>query len=208
VKPPPQSLVLVDPQPRVGAVGECSTPSVIGGRGPIISRLVSALPTNKSGPVPIAAQCSLVDGADFAVADSSGNLIGLNAALWVHRWLAATRTNRMPISRRYTPETTPGEICTIGMDFSYVIPPGVGIASGTLTAYFNTVENQPSDDFGTDTGGLGVPQPALVHGRTLYKQIQTLDTAFGNDYQMAWFATDTDGNVWPRIGLLLCSNTS
>ena len=45
----------------------------------------------------------------------------------------------MPLSRRYTPEHPPGESCSFGLDYSFVIPPGVGISSGTLTIMTNTV---------------------------------------------------------------------
>ena len=39
----------------------------------------------------------------------------------------------MPVSRRCTPEHPPGESCNYGLDYSFVIPPGVGIVSGALS---------------------------------------------------------------------------
>ena len=39
----------------------------------------------------------------------------------------------MPLSRRYSPEHPPGEECAFGLDYSPLIPVGVGIATGTLS---------------------------------------------------------------------------
>jgi hypothetical protein len=197
--PPPQSVVLVDPQACVGIVGEASPPSVIGRRGPLIPRLVFALPTNKSAPAQLEPWRVFADDHGLAIADSDGNLIG-QPALFVHRLLAARRTNRMPISRRYAPEVAPDEVSVFGMSFEYVIPKGVGIASGTLDIFTNTVP--PVDD-----GGL-IPAPVAVQDRTLYATVTAKPAADGNDYQLTWTATDTDGNVWPRTALVLCAATS
>ena len=108
----------------------------------------------------------------------------------------------MSLSRRYTPELNPSESCLIGMSYEYIIPPGVGIKSGFVAALFNQVVSGavPSDilTFG----------PIQIRGRVLYAQITA--TAFTNafDFQIEWIAYDTQGNVWPRVGLLLCSPTS
>lgn len=106
----------------------------------------------------------------------------------------------MPLSRRYTPEIVPGEACNIGLDYSFVIPPGVGISSGTVSLFTNTVAPAPSTDM-----TLG---PVTVQGRTVYAHISALDAALGKDYQLRWNAIDTQGNVWPRTCLLLCAQTS
>ena len=103
----------------------------------------------------------------------------------------------MPLSRRYTPELAPGEISVFGMDYSAVIPKGVGIASGALTISPNTA------------GGTGVSAGAVsVHDRTLYATVTAQQSADGFDWKLLWTATDTDGNVWPRTGLVLCAATS
>lgn len=106
----------------------------------------------------------------------------------------------MPLTRRYTPEIPPGEQSLIGMDFSYVIPPGVGITSGTVALFTNVATPAASTDM-----TLGA---VTVRGRTLYAQITALAAALGNDYQVRWQATDSQGNIWPRTGLLLCAQTS
>jgi hypothetical protein len=104
----------------------------------------------------------------------------------------------MPLSRRYSPEFCPGESCLIGMDFSYVIPPGVGIQTGTLSVFTNVATPVASTDF---TVGQ-----VTVRGRVLYASLS--GGVDGKDYQLRWSATDTSGNVFPRTGLLLCAQTS
>jgi hypothetical protein len=200
-QPPPASIVLVDPQARVGGVGECSTPSIVGRRGPLIARLVTALPTNKSGPAQLTPWRLLADNAGYRLGDSAGNLLGTEQAAFVHRLLFARRTNRMPISRRYSPELAPGETAVFGMSFEYVIPRGVGIASGTLLLQSNTV---PPGGVTEITAG-----PVSVQGRVLYATVTALPAAqLGADTRLTWTATDSDGNVWPRTALVLCAATS
>jgi hypothetical protein len=105
----------------------------------------------------------------------------------------------MPLSRRYTPEFPPGESSVIGYDFSFVIPPGVGIERGVLTILTNSATPQPADaDF-----TIG---PIQVRGRAIYCTLT--GGVLGADYQLHWTAFDTLGNEWPRTGLLLCAYTS
>ena len=106
----------------------------------------------------------------------------------------------MPLSRRYTPEIAPYESCQIGMDFSFVIPPGVAISSGTVGCFTNTANPIMSSDL-----SLGA---VTVRGRTLYAPITATGAALGKDYQLRWSATDSQGNIWPRTALLLCAYTS
>jgi hypothetical protein len=105
----------------------------------------------------------------------------------------------MSLSRRYHPEHPSGETCPFGLDFSAVIPPGVGIVSGTLQIYTNT---QPPV-LNTTDWTIG---PVTVQDRTLYATLS--GGISGTDYQFRWAATDTDGNVWPRFALILCGPTS
>jgi hypothetical protein len=104
----------------------------------------------------------------------------------------------MPLSRRYYPEHAPGEKAVYGMDFSYVIPPGVGIAGGSVVIFTNAVPPQSTLDFQTLMAG--------VRGRTIYATLS--GGVEGRDYQVRWSVNDTDGNVWPRTALLLCAQTS
>jgi hypothetical protein len=105
----------------------------------------------------------------------------------------------MPISRRYSPEHPPGESCLFGFDFSPLIPPGVGIASGTLDIQTNTVP--PVEANGDWTVGA-----VQVRDRTLYATLAGGQS--GTDYLLIWVATDTNGNIWPRTGAVLCAPTS
>lgn len=105
----------------------------------------------------------------------------------------------MPISRRYRPEHPPEESCNFGMDFSFVLPPGIGISSGGLTIWTNTATPAPADaDF---TAG-----PVTVRGRSIYAMLS--GGVSGRDYQLRWTANDTAGNVWARTALVLCAETS
>ena len=105
----------------------------------------------------------------------------------------------MPLSRRYTPEHPPGEVCNFGMDFSFVIPVGVGIGSGGVSIWTNEVE--PVD--ASSDWSIG---QVYVRGRALYAELTGgID---GVDYQIRWVAVDTDGNEWPRTALCLCAQTS
>lgn len=106
----------------------------------------------------------------------------------------------MPLSRRYTPEIAPGESSVFGMDYSTLVPPGVGLAAGALAFLTNT---QPPAATAQLTAG-----PVSVHDRMLYARVTAAGAAAGGDFQLVWTATDTDGNVWPRTGLVLCAPTS
>jgi hypothetical protein len=105
----------------------------------------------------------------------------------------------MPLTRRYIPEHAPGEVCTYGMDFSYVIPPGVGITMGVVQIFTNTVPPVLAPD-------MVVNGPIGVRGRVVYASLS--GGTVGTDYQLRWTVSDTDGNLWPRTGLVLCAPTS
>ena len=103
----------------------------------------------------------------------------------------------MPLSRRYTPELAPGETSVFGMDFSYVIPPGVGITEGDLLI------TRLGGEATSVTAG-----PVSVHDRTLYATVTADALADGHDFQLRWTAIDSEGNVWPRTALVLVAATS
>lgn len=107
----------------------------------------------------------------------------------------------MPLSRRYMPEHSPGDTVTIGMDFSFVLPPGVGIMSGSLAIYTNTnpAVVAPVRDWGQVF-------PVSIEGRAVYCVVS--GGVEGQDYQFRWTINDSEGNSWTRIGLMLCAPTS
>jgi hypothetical protein len=105
----------------------------------------------------------------------------------------------MPLSRRYTPEKPPEEECHFGLDYSFLIPPGVGISSARVEIWTNTPGDiQPSSDW--------VIGPVHIEGRTVFAKLG--GGVEGTDYQIRWTVTDTRGNVWPRTALVLCSQTA
>lgn len=105
----------------------------------------------------------------------------------------------MPLSRRYSPEHAPGETCTFGLDYSFVIPVGVAIASGEIDIFQNNAARTPADaDF--------VKGPVQVRDRAIYASLS--GGLEGVDYLFRWTAVDTQGNVWPRTVLCLVAETS
>jgi len=105
----------------------------------------------------------------------------------------------MPLSRRYSPEHPPGESCRFGLDYSFVIPPGVGISSAGLEIFSNTAT--PVSAAADWTVGA-----VTVQGRTIYARLA--GGVEGKDYQLRWSVTDTIGNIWTRTALVLCAQTS
>lgn len=114
----------------------------------------------------------------------------------------------MPLSRRYSPEWAPGERAMIGMDFAAIIPPGVGVSSGSL--FIETNSAQPQNAMADWKANFDPAAPgfilAEVRGRTVY--VQLTGGVAGTDYRLTWTVIDTDGNEWPRTALLLCAPTS
>lgn len=105
----------------------------------------------------------------------------------------------MSVTRRYTPEHPPGETCQFGLDYSFVIPPGVGIVAASLSIFTNTVAPAAADaDWTKGT--------VTFQGRTVYCLLG--GGIEGKDYQLRWTASDSQGNVWPRTTLVLCAQTS
>ena len=105
----------------------------------------------------------------------------------------------MSLSRRYSPEWASGDAAMVGMDWSALIPPGVGISAGSLIIQRNT--NPPTVSVGDFTTG-----PVGVTGRATYARLA--GGVSGTDYRLVWTANDTDGNVWNRTALMLCAPTS
>jgi|SRR5215472_12676623 len=105
----------------------------------------------------------------------------------------------MPLSRRYSPEHPPGESCPFGLDFSPLIPPGVGISIAALAIFTNTAT--PVDASADWTIG-----PVQIFDRTVYCQLG--GGVEGKDYQLRWTVTDTNANTWSRTALILCAQTS
>jgi len=104
----------------------------------------------------------------------------------------------MSLSKRYSPEHPAGEVCTVGIDLSQILPPGIGIISASVSAATNTTPPVASTDFTFGT--------VSVRGRAAWCTISG-GTA-GTDYQLTWLCADTASNVWPRTVLLKCAATA
>jgi hypothetical protein len=102
------------------------------------------------------------------------------------------------LSRRYTPSWSVGEADPVGLNMGQVIPRGAVIASATLAIYTNTATAVSSSDF--------VIGAMTIEDRAVYVNLS--GGVLGRDYQLRWTVTDTQGNIWPRTALLLCSLTS
>lgn len=103
----------------------------------------------------------------------------------------------MALSNRYQSHP-PGDAHSYGLDFSMLIPMGVGIATGSLEILTNTNPPQTQSDW---TQGV-----VEIGGRQVYSQCS--GGVEGTDYQFRWTAVDTLGNTWNRTVLVLCAQTS
>jgi hypothetical protein len=105
----------------------------------------------------------------------------------------------MALNNRYLPSHPQGQSCQYALDFSAILPPGVGLASGLLTLTSNTVPPAP-------VPGDFVQGPVQINGRRLYASLSGGVTA--KDYRLTWAGVDSLGNNWVRTCLLLCAQTS
>jgi len=105
----------------------------------------------------------------------------------------------MSLNNRYLPSHPQGQSCLYCLDFSNILPAGVGITTGNLVIELNTV---PPASAGSDF----IVGPVSVVGRRLYAQLT--EGVSGRDYRLNWLALDSLGNAWPRTCLLLCAATS
>lgn len=129
---------------------------------------------------------------------STQTIVGRPKPNWGERLLWCLPMDQSGM-QRYLPNHPTGETCYFGMDFSMVVPPGVGLTSGALSIFRNIALAPPGDsDF--------IVGPVEVRGRALYAQLSA--GIAGYDYQLRWTANDTAGNVWPRTGLILVGQTS
>jgi hypothetical protein len=104
----------------------------------------------------------------------------------------------MSISDRYQPPHPPGEQSAFALDYSAILPPGVGAASGSLSIVQNLNPVAPAPEW---TVGA-----VTTIGRRVY--CSPTGGTEGTDYQLRWTVTDTLGNVWPRTCYVLCAQAS
>jgi len=142
----------------------------------------------------------LVDHDGFRVGDAQGGTIGVPGPLSRRRvvWAQLTDEAGGSPTRRYVPAWAANESDPVGLNMAMILVPGVGISSGSLTIWTNTAVPAQSTDF-----VIGTP---VIEGRVVYASLS--GGVQGRDYQLRWVITDTQGNVWPRVALLLCSMPS
>ena len=142
----------------------------------------------------------ILDPAARGVADPSNVLVGRRSPLSRARIIYAIALGAgVAKAARYYPDHPSGETCSFGLDFSAIIPFGGGVKSGTLAIQTNTAT--PTDASADWTIGT-----VVVRGRALFAILG--GGLPGVDYRLIWTAYDTAGNVWPRLGLALCADTS
>lgn len=73
---------------------------------------------------------------------------------------------------------------------------GVGIASAGLKIFNNTF-------LSPDVSADWIIDPITISGRQVWTRL--IGGVEGQDYHLVWSIVDTDANVWPRSGLVLCS---
>ena len=105
----------------------------------------------------------------------------------------------MALTRRSHPPHPPGESCSFGMDFSAVIPLGMGIVSSSLAIFTNTVPPASADAQWTKG-------QSYQRGRAVFQILA--GGLIGTDYLLQWTVTDNRGSAWVRTGLILCASTS
>jgi hypothetical protein len=144
---------------------------------------------------------TLVDQQGFMLVNpSDGSVIGIRSLPPGQRLVYALQTNTQSgLTRRYVPALSPGETAVFAIDYSAVIPLGVGIAAAQL-GIFDRASSGPATEL---TWGS-----VSWYDRTAYAEVTAANTADGIDFLTLWTVTDTDGNIWPRTALLLCALTS
>jgi hypothetical protein len=133
--------------------------------------------------------------------DTQGNLVPVPFVGEVREIWASSLNIGGGLTARFFPAHPPGESCVFGIGFDTVVPAGVGLAWGTLAITTNAV---PPVDASADwtVAEAGV----VVRGRGIYARLT--GGVAGTDYQLTFTAYDNEGNLWPRTGLCLCSQTS
>lgn len=104
----------------------------------------------------------------------------------------------MAVTRRYQPSHPAGQSATYAVDFSPMLPPGVGLATPGVQIQTNTVPPGLATGITASGGGF--------LGRMVWITIQ--GGIAGIDYLVTWTVADTAGNSWVVSVLLLCAATS
>ena len=137
----------------------------------------------------------------------------------------------MALTRRYLPNWSPADNAITVMDFSFLLPKGVGIVPSApdygypgqptprLEIWTNNAAPVLRGGWNAATGGLVYSSDWFMKGsdgqagtgvavrnRTVFAWVD--GGAPGTDYQFRWIVIDTGGNRWTRTGLVLVALTS
>lgn len=104
----------------------------------------------------------------------------------------------MAVSGRYQPSHPAGQSAVYAVDFSAMLPPGIGLTMPAIQIQTNTVPPGLASGITTSGGGFA--------GRRVW--ITITGGTNGQDYLITWTVSDTTGNLWVRTFTLLCARTS
>jgi hypothetical protein len=141
----------------------------------------------------------VVDPHGFVLRDpATGSIVGRALPVGIVRIEYALALHSNGGLRRY--QTHPKEEQAVFMfDYSALVRRGVSLSNPSLSIFTNTVPAVAAD-------ADWVKGAVTVLGRSVYATLSGgID---GKDYQLRWSATDSEGNIWPRTTLVLCSPTS
>lgn len=104
----------------------------------------------------------------------------------------------MAVSKRYQPSHPAGQTAIYAVDFSNILPPGVGLTMPAVQLFINTTPPGLPVGITTASGGF--------RGRQVWITIQ--GGVSGTDYLIQWTVNDTQNNTWIITAALLCAATS
>lgn len=134
----------------------------------------------------------LVDSGGLRVADNSSGIVGIGGLSNIRMIYSMSQ------SLRYYPSHSPGDSYDYGISFDDSLPKGIGVVSGTVAIFTNAAAPAPVTDL--------VSGPVTVQGRVIHANIS--GGTSGQDYQLRWMVTGSDGSIHERTGLLLCAQPS
>jgi hypothetical protein len=133
---------------------------------------------------------AVVDAWGFALADpADGSIVG-TPGIEISKLMDA----RFALLGRRVWHA-PGDSATYGLDFTSLISADAAIGSAAVAPFTNTVAP-------TATTDLTIAAIA-TYARIVYARVT--GGVLGSDYQLRFTASDTQGNVFTRAALLLCT---
>lgn len=141
----------------------------------------------------------LVDRFGRGVFSPDGSVVGCPGIPEGRLVWALPVTSPSSLLRRYQPSHPPGETCVFAMDFSFLVPRLRVLTAAALAIFTNTATS--ANAVGDWTVG-----PVGIDGRRVHALLA--GGKAGTDYRLVWTVTVSDGSVWPRTGLMLCSDVA